>query len=172
MAESKRAGMAGREMEENGRTKVTIGPGGQDLIVTQMYDAPREKVFRLYVDPKQIPNWWGPRRLKSTVERMDAMPGGSWRIIQRDAQGNDYGFHGVFHGVKAPEMIVRTFEFEGMPGHVSLETTTFEERAGKTIARTLQVFQTSEDRDGMMSTGAEEGATESGERFAELLEKM
>ena len=71
-----------------------------------------------------------------------------------------------------PERIVHTFEFEGTPGHVSLETATFEEFEGKTKLTVTDLFQTVEDRDGMFNTGMEEGATESMERLEELLKKQ
>jgi uncharacterized protein YndB with AHSA1/START domain len=71
----------------------------------------------------------------------------------------------------APERLVYTFEFEGMPGHVLLETVTFEEQDGKTKLTDVSVFQSIEDRDGMISAGMEEGAVESMDRFAELLAK-
>ncbi|MGZ7133944.1 MAG: SRPBCC domain-containing protein, partial [Halobacteriota archaeon] len=67
---------------------------------------------------------------------------------------------------------IRTSEFEGMPGHVSLETATFEEHDGKTTVTAIAVFQTVEDRDGMLQSGMEQGATETMERLAELLQKL
>jgi len=103
---------------------------------------------------------------------MEVKPGGIWRYIEQDADGNEFAFHGVYHGILAPEKLIYTFEFEGMPGHVALATVTFEESDGKTILTDSSVFQSVEDRDGMLSSGMEEGATELMERFAELLEKL
>ena len=142
---------------------------GQEFIITREFDAPRELVFRAYTDPEAIPKWWGPRRLTTTVDRMDVRPGGGWRFVQRDAEGNEFAFHGVYHEVVPPERIVGTFEFEGMPGHVALETTTLEDLGGRTRLTTTTVFQTVEDRDGMVASGMEEGATESMDRLEELL---
>ena len=78
-----------------------------------------------------IPQWWGPARFTTTIDKLDVRPGGSWRFVQRDAAGNEYAFHGVYHEVVSPERIVDTFEFEGMPGHVSLETTTLKRWAAR-----------------------------------------
>jgi len=100
---------------------------------------------------------------------MDVRPGGGWRFIQRDAAGNEFAFHGVYHEVVAPERIVGTFEFEGMPGHVALETSTLEDLGGRTRLTTISVFQTVEDRDGMAASGMELGASESMDRLEELL---
>ena len=122
-------------------------------------------------DPKLIPQWWGPRRLTTKVDKMDVRPGGMWRFVQKDAKGNEYAFHGFYHEVKPPESLVYTFEFEGMPGHVMLETVRFEEVDGKTKMFDRTVFQSAEDRDGMVLADMESGATESNDRFAELVER-
>lgn len=152
------------------KTAVTAPAARHDIVLTREFDAPRDLVFRVYTDPRAIPNWWGPRRLTTTVDRMDVRPGGAWRFVQRDADGSEYAFHGVYHDVVPPERVVTTFEFEGMPGHVAMETTTLEDLGGgRTRLTTTSVFQTVEDRDGMVASGMEEGATESMDRLAELL---
>src|SRR5688572_9081318 len=104
------------------------------------FDAPRDMVFKAHTDPAIVPQWWGPRSLTTTVVKLEARPGGQWRFLHRDTDGNEYGFHGVYHDVAAPERLVYTFEFEGMPGHVLLETLTFEERAGRTTLIDLSAF--------------------------------
>jgi uncharacterized protein YndB with AHSA1/START domain len=145
--------------------------GKSEAIVIQRYDAPREIVYRTYADPHLVPEWWGPRDLKTRVEKYEVRKGGQWRIIQRDSAGNEYAFHGVYHDVVPDTRIVRTFEFEGEPGHVFLETVTFEDEGGMTKVTDQSVFQSVEDRDGMAKEGMEKGSTESMERFNELLMK-
>ncbi len=100
---------------------------------------------------------------------MEVRPGGIWRYVQRDSAGNEFAFHGVYHDAVSPERLVYTFEFEGMPGHISLETVTLDDQDGKTLVTDRTVFQTVEDRDGMFQSGMQEGATESMDRVAELL---
>src|SRR5712692_9827489 len=107
-------------------------PSDREIVMERIFDAPRELVFKVSTDPELIPQWWGPKRLTTTVETMDVRPGGVWRVVQRDSEGNEYAFNGVYREVVPPERIVRTFEFEGMPGHVLVETTTLEEHDGKT----------------------------------------
>jgi uncharacterized protein YndB with AHSA1/START domain len=109
-------------------TEFVIEPGRQDIVITRTFDAPRDVVFKAVTDPDLIPKWWGPRRYETVVDRAEVRPGGLWRFINRDADGTEYGFKGVYHDVVAPERIVQTFEFEGAPGHVALETMTLEER--------------------------------------------
>ncbi len=159
-------------MANSNRTRITAEPGKQEIVITRTFDAPCELVFRAYTDPSAIPQWWGPRYLTTTVDRMEVRPGGFWRFSQRDAQGNEFAFHGVYHAVESPARIVSTFEFEGAPGHVSLETLTLEEQDGKTMMRSQSVFQSVEDRDAMLASGMEGGVTETYDRFEELLAKL
>ena len=143
-------------------------PGKQTTVITQIFDAPRELVWKIYTDPKQLPKWWGPKMLKTKVEKMEVKTGGSWRVIQNDTEGNEFAFHGVYHDVQ-PYNLTRTMEWEGMPGHVLLETVKMEEINGKTKVTDINVFQTVEDRDGMVETGMKGGVVESYDRFVELL---
>jgi uncharacterized protein YndB with AHSA1/START domain len=153
-------------------TRIIAERGKQEVIITRVFDAPRDLVFRAYTDRNLKPQWWGPKRLTTTIDKMDAKSGGQWRFVQRDAAGNEYAFHGVYHEVRSPERIINTFEFEGMPGHVSLETCTLEEINGKTKMTGRSVYQTVEDRDGMLKSGMEEGVFETMDRLAELLTKL
>ena len=153
-------------------TRIIAERGKQEVIITRVFDVPRNLVFRANTDRDLIPQWWGPKRFTTTIDKMDVKPGGQWRFVQRDAAGNEYAFHGVYHEVRSPERIVDTFEFEGMPGHVSLETCTLEEIGGKTKMTGRSVYQTVEDRDGMLKSGMEEGVFETMDRLAELLTKL
>ena len=135
------------------KTEIIAEPGAPQIIITRAFDAPRELLFRAYTDPDLLVQWLGPRRMTMTIDRYDVRDGGRWRFIHRDGDGNEYAFHGIFHGMPSPDGIVRTFEFEGLPGHVSLETATFEERDSRTVLRLSSIFQSVEDRDGMAESG-------------------
>src|SRR5512141_3277767 len=143
------------------KTHLIAEPGKQEIIGTRLFDAPRELVFKAYTNPELIPEWWGPARYTTFVERMEVRPGGRWRFIQRDSQGSEEAFHGVYHEVAPGEQIVQTFEYEGIPGHhVILETITFEDQDGKTKMTDHMVYQSLADRDGMLQSGMEEGSNE------------
>ena len=148
---------------------VTTLPSDREIMMTRTFTAPRELVFRALVDPELVPQWWGQRGSTTVVEALDARPGGKWRFVQQAPDGNEYGFRGEFREVTPPERIVWTFEFEGMPGHVVVETMTLTESEGKTTITTHSVFDTTEERDGMIQSGMEGGANESYDRLAELL---
>ena len=155
-----------------GKTDITAEPGISLILISREFDAPRDLVFRAYADPELLVQWLGPRDLTMTVDEYDVRDGGKWRYVSKDAQGNEYGFHGVFHGTPSPDGIVQTFEFEGTPGHVSLDTFTLEEQDGKTLMRSVSSFQSVEDRDGMVAAGMERGVYDSYERLTELLARL
>ena len=145
--------------------------GDREIVLTRELDAPRELVFKAITDPALIPHWWGPRKYTTKVDKMDVRPGGSWRFINSGPDG-DHGFRGEYREVVPPERIVQTFEWEGMPGHISVETLVLEDIGGRTRMTATSVFDTTEDRDGMWETGAQTGGRETWDRFAEQLEKL
>jgi uncharacterized protein YndB with AHSA1/START domain len=154
------------------KTEITAEPGIPVIVITREFDAPRELVFRAHTDPDLLVQWLGPRELALAIDRYDARNGGTWRYVNTDAEGNAYGFHGVFHGDPSPDAIVQTFEFEGAPGHVCLQSATFTGQDGKTLMRTVSAFQSVEDRDAMIASGMEHGVHDSGERLADLLARL
>jgi len=151
------------------QAQIIAEPGIPQIVITREFDAPRDLLFRAHTDPELLARWLGPRRLSMTIDHFDARAGGTWRYIHRDVDGNEYGFHGVFHGTPSPDGIVQTFEFEGVPGHVSLQTIAFDEHDGKTLLRQNVVFQSVADRDGMLESGMAEGVNDSMERLDELV---
>lgn len=154
------------------KTQIIAEPGIPQIIIEREFDAPRDLVFRAYTDPELIVRWLGPRELTTRIEEYDVRDGGRWRYVSIDPEGNEYGFHGLFHGTPSPDATVQTFEFEGVPGHVALETLTMTERDGRTLVRTVSSFQSVEDRDGMVESGMEHGVHDSDERLSELLATM
>ncbi|HEX7609700.1 MAG TPA: SRPBCC family protein [Solirubrobacteraceae bacterium] len=144
-------------------------PAEREIVSERVYDAPRERVWAAFTDPELIPSWWGPRRLTTIVDRMDVRVGGEWRFVMREPDGQETAFKGVYREVSAPERISQSWEWEGLPGHVIIETATFEDLGGATRVRTTQLFHTPEQRDGMLASGMEGGMTESHERLSELL---
>jgi uncharacterized protein YndB with AHSA1/START domain len=154
----------------SGETIMTL-PSDREIVVTRVFDAPRALVFKAYTDPDAIPHWWGPAKYKTTVDKMDLRVGGAWRYVHVGPEGDSYGFHGEYREIVPPERLVSTFEFEGMPGHVSEDTLTLEERDGKTYMTTTTRFASREDRDGMLQSGMEEGMRETMDRLAQYVSK-
>ena len=152
--------------------QITSKLGEPDLIVSRVFDAPRELVFKTYVDPNLLPQWWGPRNLITIVDKMELRPGGTWRFINREPDGKKYTFSGVYLEILPFERYSFTFNFEGRSGRESTETVTFEDQGGKTKVTDRYNFKSVEDRDEMIKFGLETGAAESMDRFGNLLEKL
>ncbi len=143
-----------------------------EIVMTRTFDAPRELVFEAMTKPEHMKEWWGPRGFTLPVCEIDLRPGGVYRFVSTDAEGNEYAFRGEYREIVPPEKIVWTFEFEGMPGNVSVDTMTLTEEDGKTTITSTSLFDDVEQRDGMLASGMETGAAETYDRLAELLEKL
>jgi uncharacterized protein YndB with AHSA1/START domain len=152
--------------------KITAEPGVPQILTSRDLDAPRDLVYRAYTGPDLLVQWLGPRKYTMTIDRFDLRDGGTWRYVHADDANNEFGFHGVFHGTPSPDGMVQTFEFEGAPGHVSMDTVTFEEHGGTTTVRTNSVFQSVEARDAMVAAGMAGGMNEGYERLDDLLAKL
>jgi uncharacterized protein YndB with AHSA1/START domain len=152
-------------------TTITAQPGTPFIDISREFEATPAQVFRAATDPDLlVVQWLGPRDLEMEVVEYDVRPGGSYRYIHRRA-GEEYAFRGVFHTVTKDECVVQTFEFEGAPGQVSLETATYEDLGGRTRLRTRSVFPSVEARDAMLASGMEHGVNDSYDKLAALVEK-
>ena len=156
----------------------------EEIVLTRMFDAPRELVFRAWTDPAHLANWWGPKGFTNPVCESDPRPGGSWLICMRSPEGQDYWCGGVYRQVVEPERFVATDCFtdengeivdpvdhygmpEGTPAEM-LMTVTFEEHEGGTKVTVRQSIPVSVARE----AGAYEGWNQSFDKLAEYLEKI
>lgn len=152
--------------------QVTL-PSDREIVMTRVFNAPRELVFRAHVDPALIPHWWGPRGNTAVVDKLDARPGGAWRfVVRRDDGSGEIAFYGEFREVVPPERFTWTFGFDGLHGPPGLETYVFEERDGKTTLTSTAYFGSVEERDAVLASGMETGANESADRLDELLARL
>jgi uncharacterized protein YndB with AHSA1/START domain len=147
-------------------------PGEREIVTERVFDAPRERVWRAFTDPALIPRWWGLRSAETVIDRLELRPGGAWRFVQRNEDGSEAAFRGVYREVTAPERIVYTFEYEGWPGQVLIDTATFEDLGERTKVVIHSLFHTVEERDAMIEGGMEKGLNEGYEQLDELLAGM
>jgi uncharacterized protein YndB with AHSA1/START domain len=153
--------------QQQGTIAVTT-PGDREIRTERVFDHPRERVFAAFTDPALVPEWYGPRCTTTTVDVMDVRPGGQWRFVSTSEEG-ETAFRGTYREVTPPERVEQTFEWEGMPGHVAVETATFEDLGGRTRIVTTTLFHTTEERDGMLQSGMTKGMEETYARLDELL---
>jgi uncharacterized protein YndB with AHSA1/START domain len=149
-------------------THITAPVGTPFIEVVREFDAAIGLVFRASTDPDLVSQWLGPRELTMRVVEFDARAGGRYRYVHTASDGAEYAFHGVFHTV-TEALIIQTFEFEGAPGSVSLETRTLDDIGGRTRMRQNAVFPSVAARDEALAAGMERGITESMDRLGELL---
>jgi uncharacterized protein YndB with AHSA1/START domain len=159
------------DQQQAQRAAITT-PTDREIRVERVFAARRERVFAVYTDPELIPEWYGPRGGTTIVDRMEVRAGGGWRFVYRDADGSETAFRGTYREITPPERIVQTWEWEGMPGHVSVETATFEDLGDRTRVVTVALYHTTEERDGMLASGMEGGMNETYERLDEVLARL
>ena len=153
-------------------TTVTINaPEGLPFIeVVREFDAPVETVFRAHREPELVRQWLGPNGYEMDIERWDFTTQGGYRYVHRNPEGEEYGFNGTFHTVRDNEFAVQTFEYEGMPDVVAVESMTFEDLGdGRTRLRGWSTYPSVEARDGMVASGMETGLREGYERLDALV---
>jgi uncharacterized protein YndB with AHSA1/START domain len=139
--------------------------------VERIFNAPRSRVWRAYTEPELIAQWWG-RGNKLVIEKLEVRRGGHWRFVEQGPDG-DHGFEGRYREVTPQDRIAWTFEWDGMPGHVIVETATFEDLGdGRTKLVTLSLFHPAEERDGMLQSGMETGMNESFAALDRLLARL
>ena len=154
-----------------GSTEISAPAGVPFVDISREFAAPRELLYRAYTEPTLLVQWLGPAKYEMVIDRWEARDGGSYRYVHRDDQGNAFGFHGVFHSLSIDSM-VQTFEFEGAPGHVSLDQLTFEGNGARTTIRTHSVFQSVADRDVMIENGMGSGVDEGFNRLESLIGRI
>lgn len=150
--------------------KVTT-PSDREIRIERIFNAPRERVWQALTEPTLVAQWWG-RGNELVVERMELQRGGHWRFVEHGPEGV-HGFEGLYREVKAPERVVQTFEWDGMPGHVAVDTMTLEDLGdGRTRIVTVSIFHTQEERDGMLQSGMETGLSQSYAALDEVLARL
>jgi uncharacterized protein YndB with AHSA1/START domain len=153
------------------KNAIVTTPSDREIRAERIFNAPRERVWKAMTDPALVKQWWG-RGNELTIERMEVQRGGHWRFVEHSSDGT-HGFEGRYREVTPPERIVQTFEWDGMPGHVIVESMTLEDLGdGRTRLVTLSLFHTTQERDGMLHSGMEGGMNQSYAALDALLERL
>jgi uncharacterized protein YndB with AHSA1/START domain len=158
------------EQEPTVKATVTT-PTDREIHIERIFNAPRDRVWKAMTDPKLIAQWWG-RGNKLVIEKFELERGGHWRFVEHGPEGV-HGFEGRFREVTPPERVVQTFEWDGMPAYVIIETAVLEDLGdGRTRLVNTSLFHTTDERDGFLQSGMEGGLNESYAALDRLLAKL
>jgi uncharacterized protein YndB with AHSA1/START domain/catechol 2,3-dioxygenase-like lactoylglutathione lyase family enzyme len=139
----------------------------REFVLEHTFRAPAAKVFAAYLDPALVAQWWAPKAGSVRVEQLDARAGGAWRFVQRNPDGTEVAFHGVYRAIEPVHRLVYTFNAPGNPE--ILATVDLEESGGATKLTLTNLCATREQRDTMVRYGAAGGARVAWERLDTLL---
>jgi uncharacterized protein YndB with AHSA1/START domain len=153
-------------------TKATFERTGErEGKAERIFNAPRDLVWRAFTEAELVAQWWG-RGNRLDVVRDEFERGGHWRYVEH-SDGEQHGFEGRYREIVPQERIERTFEWDGMPGHVVIETALFEDLGdGRTKVTSISSFYAAEELEGMAAQGMEEGMNASYAALDRLLERL
>ena len=158
-------------MTDTARLSLLTTPSDREIRAERIFNAPRDRVWRAYTDPTLVAQWWG-RGNTLVIERDEVERGGHWRYVEHSPNGV-HGFEGRYREVTPQERIVRTFEWDGMPGYAMLDTATFEDVGdGRTKVVSTSLFYTTDERDGMLNSGMEGGLNDAHAALDRLLARQ
>jgi len=147
----------------SGKATVAL-PADTQIVIAREFDAPARLVYRAFTEPELIARWWSGKRGRVTSVEVDLRVGGTWRYVMVANEGFEVAFHGTYREIVPDERIVSTEMFEGVPDasedDATLNTTTLEERDGRTLLTTLVECRTKEIRDAIIESGMEGGMQE------------
>lgn len=156
-------------MKNTGTLKVETR-GDREIVMTRVFDAPRELVFDALTTPALLKRWFGPHEWTLTECEVDLRVGGAWRFFSHGPNGRTMGMRGVYREIVRPEHVVYTESFDDWADAGSaLITTTLVERDGRTTLTCVSLAPSREVRDAVIKSGMEHGAAETYDRLADVL---
>jgi uncharacterized protein YndB with AHSA1/START domain len=153
-------------MQNTGTLKVTT-PSDQEVMLTRVFDAPRQMVFDAFTKPELLKRWFGPRGWSLSQCEVDLKVGGQWRFVLRSPEGQEMGMSGVWRELQPYDRMVHTESFDDFPGE-SQVTTVLTEKDGKTTLQATVRYASKEVRDAVIASGMEHGAAESYDKLSEM----
>jgi uncharacterized protein YndB with AHSA1/START domain len=154
-------------MKNTGTLKIAT-PSDREIVMTRVFDAPRQLVFDAFSKPELLKRWFGPHGWSLSVSEVDLKVGGGFRFVLSGPDGKEMGMRGVYREITPPERSVHTESFDDYPGE-SQVTSVFTEQGGKTTLTATVLYPSREVRDIVIQSGMEHGAAESYDKLAELL---
>ncbi|HTW63871.1 MAG TPA: SRPBCC domain-containing protein [Bryobacteraceae bacterium] len=145
--------------------------GDREIVLTRVFDAPRDLVFEAWTKPQHVVHWYGRHGWNLEVCEIDLRVGGRWRYVMRGPKGRSIGLGGAYLEIARPERLVSTESFDDYPGE-SINTVTLTEQNGQTTLTITGLASSTEIRDAIIKSGMEEGAAETMDRLAGVLASL
>lgn len=155
-------------MKNTGTLEVRAS-GDREIVMTRVFDAPRQMVYDAFTRPELLKRWFGPRGWSLSVCEVDLRVGGGFRFILSGPGGRQMGMRGVYRELAPPDRSVHMESFDDFPGEPAQVTAVLVEEDGKTTLTATVLSPSREVRDAMIQSGMEHGAAESYDKLAELL---
>lgn len=155
-------------MKNTGTLKISL-PSDREVLLTRVFNAPRQLVYDAFSKPEIMKRWFGPRGWSLVTCDVDHRVGGGFRFVMRGPDGPDMGMRGVYRELTPPERSVHVESFDDFPGE-SQVTAVFTEQDGVTTLNATVLYPSKEVRDAVLQSGMEHGAAESYDKLAELLD--
>lgn len=166
------------------QTKFTVDRAARTIVMERAFDAPRSRVWRAWTTASELEKWWGPRGWESTIKKFEFKPGGAWHYMMKCVdknQGEFYGMEswgiGTFKEINPEDSFTYEDAFTDDAGAPNPEmpitpiTNVFEETSdGKTKVTSTTQYSSEKDLQIVVDMGVEQGAKETWDRLAELVE--
>ena len=134
-------------------------PSEREVVITRTFEAPAARIFEMWTKPEHVARWWGPKGYTTTIDAMDARPGGEFRLVMHGPDGTRQPVKGVYKEVNPPRRLVYTEDWDlgDRPSVASVVTIAFDEGDGRTTATIHVLYETTEDRATLIDMGVREG---------------
>lgn len=144
---------------------------GRAIVITRVFDAPRDLVWTAWTEPKHLIQWWGPNGFTNTFYEIAVKPGGLWRFIMHGPDGTDYNNRILFKDVVKPEFMTYIHGSDEEPDQFDV-TVTFVQEGRKTRVTMQTVLPTAEEKARLVDFGAVEGGKQTLNKLAAHLLTM
>lgn len=157
---------------------IAIEQSDTELTFTQVLNAPRELLFKVFSEPEHVKQWWGPEGWMMPVCTIDFRLGGTWLYCIRNSEGEEHWAKAVYREIVAPERIVFTDNMvdagggpiEGLPA--KRVTVTFDGLDGKTRLKVLVQLASAADLKQLVDMGFARHFPETLQHLEQLLENV
>jgi uncharacterized protein YndB with AHSA1/START domain len=154
-------------MKNTGTLQVTM-PTDNEIVLTRVFDAPRQMVYDAFSKPELLKRWFGPHGWSLAVCEVDHRVGGGFRFVLEGPNGQRMGMRGVYREVEPPKRSVHVESYDDYPGE-SIVTSVLTEEMGRTTLNATITYPSREIRDMVAKSGMEHGAAESYDKLADML---